>query len=360
LPELGYAPDTGPMVGAKFTHRRFLDQGTALDAEATYALNQQQGLSLAIADPHLWSDQFLFAFRTNYTLDPTRRFFGLGNNDQGPDPASSHEIQDLSGTLTAGWRPLTRLSFNLTLGLRDVHIRHGNRLDECDGGKAPCPFTPVVFPDLPGVDGGMDNQIALSLTWNGRDDLVRPTRGWRAILKVAHTDKAVLSDFEFTRYVIDLGYLRSLFDRRLIGGLRLDGEWIDGPSGEVPFWELAELGGQDTMRGFFPHRFVGKGRVLMNGEIRFLITQFNFFSLWRVKLDGVVFGDGGRVFIDRTDIRDEFNLNSQIFDRIFSNFQYSYGGGVRIALSEALVARIDAGFSNEELGLIYLSFGQTF
>jgi hypothetical protein len=59
--------------------------------------------------------------------------------------------------------------------LRDVHIRHGDRLDECVDGMTACPFTPVVFPDLPGVKGGMDSHIAVSLTWNGRDDLVRPT-----------------------------------------------------------------------------------------------------------------------------------------------------------------------------------------
>ena len=40
--------------------------------------------------------------------------------------------------------------------------------------------------------------------------------------------------------------------------------------------------------------------------------------------------------------------------------RYSYGGGIRIALSEALVARIDVGFSDEEQGLTYLEFGQTF
>jgi hypothetical protein len=74
----------------------------------------------------------------------------------------------------------------------------------------------------------------------------------------------------------------------------------------------------------------------------------------------VLFGDGGRVFISQSDVRDEFHLNSNTLGRIIGDFQYSYGGGVRIALSEALCARIDVGFSDEETGLVYLSFGQTF
>lgn len=38
----------------------------------------------------------------------------------------------------------------------------------------------------------------------------------------------------------------------------------------------------------------------------------------------------------------------------------SYGGGLRIALSEAILARTDVGFSEEESGLVYLTFGHTF
>ena len=49
-----------------------------------------------------------------------------------------------------------------------------------------------------------------------------------------------------------------------------------------------------------------------------------------------------------------------IIRRIASTFRYSYGGGLRVALSAALVARIDVGFSDEERGLVYLEFGQTF
>jgi outer membrane translocation and assembly module TamA len=188
----------------------------------------------------------------------------------------------------------------------------------------------------------------------------RPTRGWRWIVKVIHTNRALFSDFDFTRFVIDAGYLRSFWAGRQIFGVRVNGEWIEAPTKQVPFWEMAELGGQDTLRGFFPHRFVGKGRVLFNGEYRFRLADFRFYDLWHVQLDGVLFGDGGRVFIDREDLEKEFELNQQLLERVIGDFQYSAGAGFRVALSRALVARIDVGFSGEELGLVYLSFGHTF
>jgi hypothetical protein len=190
---------------------------------------------------------------------------------------------------------------------------------------------------------------------------MRPTRGWRVILKAIHTNKALFSDFEYTRYILDAGYLRHFLPRRrAVAGVRVNGEWIDAPFGQIPFWELSELGGQDTMRGFFPHRFLGKARLLLNGELRFKLVDFDFFDLWRVQLDGVAFGDGGRVFIDDDDLSDEFHVDEDLIGRILDDFQYSYGGGLRIALSDALVARIDVGFSDEETALVYLAFGHTF
>jgi outer membrane protein assembly factor BamA len=355
LPEFGFGPDTGVLAGAKFTDRDLYDSGTTLDFEATYALEQQQSLAFAVGSPRLLDDRLLLLLRASYYFDPQREFFGLGN-DNLDGPVSTHAFQDLQGELSIGWRVFERVSLNFEVGVRQVDIRRGTP----DDGIPPPRTTPDKFPDLPGVHGGVVNPIALSLVWNTRDDVVRPTHGWRLLLKAEHTDKSLFSDFEFSRFLFDAGYLRAFNGGRQVAGLRVNGEWIQAPFEQVPFWELSELGGADTLRGFFPHRFVGQARALINLEVRSRLAEFDFFHLWHVVLDGVAFGDTGRVFLDNSALRNEFRLNSQIFDRIIGDFQYSYGPGIRIALSDALVARIDAGFSKEEKGLIFLSFGQTF
>jgi outer membrane protein assembly factor BamA len=352
LPEVGFGPDTGVLAGAKFTHRDLFGSGATFDAEGTYAINRQQAVALSLGSPHLWNDRLILLLRAKYYLDPQQDFFGLGNNDIGPDPASTQKFQELGGALTIGWRAFRRVAFNFQVGIRHIQIGRGDRMGDT-------PFTVDAFPDLPGIHGGVVNPIALSLVWNTRDDVLRPTRGWRFILKVIHTDKSLFSDFEYTRYLGDASYLYAFNRRRQIVGLRVNGEYIDAPKDQIPFWELTELGGPDTLRGFFPHRFVGKSRVLLNLEIRSRLAEFDFFSWWHVLLDGVLFGDSGRVFIDNSELRDEFKLGD-IVGNIISDFQYSYGGGLRVALSDALVARIDAGFSDEYTGLVYLSFGQTF
>lgn len=353
LPQLGYGPDTGPLAGLKATHRDLLRSGTTLDVDGVYALNGQQSYSVTVGSPFLLDNRLLLMARAYYFLDPQREFFGLGNNDQGPTPASTNLIQDAGGSFTIGWRPWERLALSLQIGVRDVGIRNGER----DGD---IPFTPVRFPDLPGIDGGTVVPIGLSLVWNNRDDLLRPTRGWRAILKALHTNGAFGSDFEYSQFIVDLGYLRSFFDDQVVLALRMNGEYIQAPPERVPFWELSVLGGDDTLRGFFPYRFLGTSRVLLNAEVRFPIVEFDFFDLWHVDVDGVAFADSGRVFIDDDDLAEEFTPDDELLSRIISDFQYDYGGGLRIALSNALVARIDVGFSDEETALVYLEFGQTF
>lgn len=352
LPEIGYGPETGPKGGVKFQNRNVADLGIDFDVDGSYALNQQQSFNLAVGTSHLLDDQFLALFHAHYDFDPQLDFFALGNNDVGPDPASTHAFQRADAAIIGGWRPWPQLAFTAGIGLRHVHIGRGDRDDSR-------PFTIDAFPDMPGIKGGLVNPLSLSLVWTTREDVVRPTRGWRLIVVVAHTNKAMLSDFEFTRAVGDVSYLFPLWEKRHVLGLRVNGGYIDGPRRSVPFWELEELGGDDTLRGFFPHRFLGWSRVLATAEYRAKVYEFDFFSLWHVQVDGAIFGEVGRVFISSQDLRDEFGLTAAQAG-VVSRPRFSYGGGLRLAMSRALIARIDVGFSEEEHGLVYLTFGHTF
>ena len=295
LPQVGFGPDTGAVGGVKLTHRNVAGVGVTLDVDATYALQQQQDLKVVVATPHLLDDRFLTLFRVRYYNDPEQEFFGLGNNDVGPDPASTHSFEQYEGELTVGWRPWRRLAITLTGAVRHVRIGHGDMLDD-----PPRPFTLDAFPRLPGVRGGLVNPFGLSLVYTSRDEVLQPTHGWRAILKVTHADRALQSDFEFTRIDADLGYLWSFWHGKHVLGARLNGGFIDGPQRDIPFWELERLGGDDTLRGFFPRRFLGTQRVLLNLEYRFPIYEFDFFHVWHVQVGGAAFGEAGRVFTSTT------------------------------------------------------------
>jgi len=347
LPEFGYGPDFGPEFGAKFTDRDLASTGITLDVEGLYSLKQREKVGLSIGSPHLGGDRFLVLFNAEYLKDPQRDFFGLGNNNVGSDELSTHLYERAEGQLDVGWRPVPRLALDLGLGLRHLHIGRGDRSDDT-------PFTVKAFPGLPGVKGGYVVPLEASLVWNTRDGVVRPTHGWRAIVKVSHTNPALRSDFRFTRYLADASYLIPFHDGAQILGLRADGAFIAGKPGHVPFWELEELGGDDTLQGFFPRRFLGTGRALVNAEYRARLGGFTFFRLWYLQFDGALFAGAGRVFIDRDELGRRFAPSDAERVRVAG------GPGLRIALSQALVARIDVGFSQEETGILYLAFGHAF
>ena len=78
-----------------------------------------------------------------------------------------------------------------------------------------------------GLDGGFTTPIALSAVLNTRDDLLRPTKGWRAIARAVWDPPG--ADYEFTRLVLDAGYLYRLDEeRRHILGARVDAGFVAG------------------------------------------------------------------------------------------------------------------------------------
>src|SRR5262249_13127755 len=112
--------------------------------------------------------------------------------------------------------------------------------------------------------------------------------------------------------------------------------------------------------GCFPHRFLGWSRVMATAEYRAQVSEFDFFSLWHVLIDAAVFTEVGRVFMSSKDMKNEFGLTTSQTNQLENTLRVSYGGGLRFALSQALIARIDVGFSEEKQGLVYLTFGHTF
>jgi outer membrane protein assembly factor BamA len=351
LPQLGFGPETGFEFGAKFTDRDFLSSGATFDVDALYAIEDQQYLSVELARPEFLGKKWTLMMRALFRNNPRRRFFGLGNNDQ-EDLASRHEIQQFGGEITSGWEVVPHLSLNLQIAGWRYDIRNGKSVDDA-------PPTPERFPDLPGIEGGVLIPFSASLVYDDRvGGLTRPTQGWRVFAKVMTANSDLGSDFDFTRFLGDVSYLYPFFDDRLILGARAGGQYIDGAFSKIPFWGLADLGGEDTLRGYFPYRFLGTSDVYATLEARVGLFGFDLFDWWRIQVDAAGFGEVGRVFLDSDDLTSEEPLTPELETN--NDVRVSYGGGLRLAFSEAMVVRVDLGFSNEETALVYLTFGHVF
>jgi outer membrane protein assembly factor BamA len=341
LPQVGYGPETGPKAGVKFEGRDLFGGSTVGDVNLLVALKRQQKATVNVGDTDLRG--FMLFGTLAWSSDPSVEFFGLGNNDIGPDPLSNHEMRRARVGLTVGYRILQRFAVVLAAFYRDTNIANGSDDDT--------PSTQRFAPGLPGVHGAPSNYLSATLVYNSRDDLVRPTEGWEVIVKYLSADHALFNrGTDYQKLIFDVSYIQPLVWRRQVIAVHANTEVVFGDDEDIPFFELSSLGGDDTMRGYFPQRFLGKGSALVNLEYRLKLVDFNFRKLWDVSIDGVGFGDVGRVYEGSNDF----------LHHPLDHIRYSYGGGLRIGLSSGLVARIDAGFSPEEHGLVYLTFGHTF
>ncbi len=342
FPQVGYGPETGPKVGVKFEGRDFFAGNTFADVNVLAAQQQQASGTVTVGSNRVFHS-FMFYATANYFRDASKEYFGLGNNDAGPEELANYDIKRTRIGVTLGYRVLRRVALTLSAMYRESDVDPGKR-DQS-------PRLQRFAPRLPGVHGGESNYVSAAVVYNSRDEVVRPTRGWEVIAKYLSSSGAIFNgNTDFSKFILDASYTMPLVWRRQVLAVHGNTEVMFGNDKHIPFFELTSLGGDDTMRGYWPDRFLGKGRMVFNVEYRLKLVDFQFRKLWGVTIDGVGFGDAGRVYKGADDFRDHFA----------DHLRYSYGGGTRIGFSSGLVARIDVGFSDEEKGLVYLAFGHTF
>lgn len=129
-------------------------------------------------------------------------------------------------------------------------------------------------------------------------------------------------------------------------------------SGNVGFEELSTiqgsfkddegLGGSSTVRGLPKNRFIGKGILFVNEELRWRAAAFRV----RGRESALIlstFVDAGRVW--------ERGLST---DGLFSDYHVGYGGGVRVRYGPNFVVAVDVGHSRESTAPIYIGLGYLF
>ncbi|WP_423821742.1 BamA/TamA family outer membrane protein [Salinisphaera sp. SPP-AMP-43] len=354
LPLIGYGPEVGLILGGKFSDINFGDSHMNLDIGATQSTRGETDVEATWGMPHLFGSDFIGLINAHYALRPTQDFYGLGNNDAGDDALSQHEHHATSVLFTLARQLAPHWMVSGTIGYDRVTIGEGDPQD----GR---PSTTDAFADLPGMEGGYINPVSLSLIYNTQRDLTRPEQGWNVVGKVKHVGPELGNDFNYAQFITDASYIQPLGSPKHLLAFRVDGEYVTGSGNDLPFYEFASLGGFDSLEGFYPNRFLGQSRVFARMAYQTLLADFDFYDIWRVRLDGTVFAGAGRVFLDQSRLPDDLVAGEpDVTPGLSDKIQFSYGAGLHIALSEALSTRLDLGFSGESKALVYLSFGNAF
>lgn len=215
---------------------------------------------------------------------------------------------------------------------------------------------------FPAGEAGLSSVVTAGLMLDSRDAEPSPTSGWWNEVSVRATTPG-LSTWTFGGFNLTLRGFTPLpvslpfygdTGRRLVLANRLT---FDGVVGDPPIQELARLGGSqdiyafggaDIGRGIRVQRYLGKGRILSQSELRFRFAEVKLFE------QDFAFTVAG--FVDAGIITDEL-----ISPR---NVGVSGGGGgaLRIAWNENFVIRVDLGVSPLERWALqpYITINQPF
>lgn len=194
----------------------------------------------------------------------------------------------------------------------------------------------LVKTGLEGTQGGVVSGLGPLLVYDSRDNQLYPQTGNYAELSFQQYGSYIGSDFQYNRLLVDLRKLFSIKENQVIA-TNLYSEFT---SGSVPFYSLANMGGNKRMRGLFEGKYRDRNSVILQGEYR-----WKFLPRW----GAVLFSGVGNVF----SAENKFE---------FQNTKLTYGAGGRFQLSKKkkLNLRLDLAHSPGEDLQFYFTFGEAF
>jgi hypothetical protein len=164
--------------------------------------------------------------------------------------------------------------------------------------------------------------------YDNRDNIFTPDRGMKLHIDGNRADDFLGSDFEYWR-INYYTYLYRPLSKRLIGGLRLDGQQVFG---DVPFYLLPYM----NMRGLPACRYQGNASILSEGELR-----WDFVRRWSI----MAYAGTGKAFDEWSDFKS-------------AEWITSYGTGFRYLLARKFRLRVGIDIAKgPENWAYYIVFG---
>ncbi|WP_165699294.1 BamA/TamA family outer membrane protein [Hymenobacter jejuensis] len=221
------------------------------------------------------------------------------------------------------------LQYRLT-DLRDVQVNEGIGND---------PLNSRLF-DRPAREYQQSTRVSgfgPALLYDARDNVLSTYRGSYLEVSALLNGSALGSDYRFSRYLLDARRFQPLTsDNKTILGVQLIGQF---QSGEVPFRELANLGGSNLLRGYYEGRYRDRQLLAAQAEVRrVLFGRFNgvlFVGLGQVGNTFRDFGKGGLKAAGGAGLRFRFNRRDRLNVRLDYGVERGGSSGVYFSIGEA-------------------------
>jgi outer membrane protein assembly factor BamA len=185
--------------------------------------------------------------------------------------------------------------------------------------------------------------IGTGFYWENRDHEIIPKFGNWTEFNVNATIPGISSDLSTNVMLRHHQYYTIHFIRDLTFAGRVYWRHVFG---ETPFWNLSDAGFNSTLRGYPFRRFIDKGAITYNLELRTWLLDV---PSWKFRLGGYFFTDMGRVFSDLPD-----------YTNLFKGYHQTVGfGGTLSFFNPNFFLRGEFGFS-DEISRFYAGVGYLF
>ena len=188
-----------------------------------------------------------------------------------------------------------------------------------------------------GENGGPQRGVQGYLLWESTDDNFFPTEGLKAQLFSQHYLKEFGSRFPFSAQKLDARYYYLLIP----GWIQAVQLFVQNQNGDPPFYQMAQLGGNDILRGYYKGRYRDRKLFVLQTESRLKVSKY-----WNV----VAFSGLGNV-------ADTWARMPDVAAKP------SYGAGVRYQISpkQKINLRLDLGWGRNQGGpQVYLYVMEAF
>ena len=329
-PTVAYAPETSWEFGLSsvfvfYANRDTTNRLSEVNAFTFITLEKQYGL---------WFDHALYSQDNKWFNLGRLRFqsfpllyFGIGMNSP-----EEHVAQVNANLVQIRERVLRKIVSGLYSGL-EVDYQNMSSVEFIP--------TSAEFTDYPtGSEGSANLGLGAGILYDTRHNILNVRRGFFSEFAFLHYDESLGSDFEFTSFISDTRLYMPMNTRDVLA-LQLVGQFNVG---NVPFNQLAMMGGETMMRGYYSGRYRDLNQIALQAEYRFLPLNLPFTK----RLGAALFAGTATVFNDRQAIK-------------MKNFVWSAGGGVRFLLfpKKDIFTRFDVAFTEEGTGF-YIFIGEAF
>ncbi|MBI4971611.1 MAG: BamA/TamA family outer membrane protein [Candidatus Omnitrophica bacterium] len=181
---------------------------------------------------------------------------------------------------------------------------------------------------LAGVHGGEYHIIGANIMHDDRNSVDDPTYGGYRKFTILYNQGLNGDQFEFVKYRFEAAQFFEILSNKNVVGIRFAGESNSRVGHkQIPFFEMARLGGWSSLRGYEYNRFFDNNSLWMSFEYRYNVWTFKRFKLDLVPfLDiGSVYGESGNFAMADTRISYGGAARWKIRDRVNIDFEVGHG-----------------------------------